>query len=224
MSEEAKAVQEVAKATGKVVDAASKTGTFIAKHIDAPIAIVMGMLGDHLQVTRYERQVRLMTRVEEINRQNGLAGPTRAIPLKLAVPLIQNATLEEDDFLQDRWAALLVNAANANFDIEIRRAYLGMLAELTALDVEILEAIYTLPDETKSVVTSELPKTARIVVGKEENLLAPSDEVMLSLGNLVRLGCLLTGVSWGGAEIYTTVRPTVLGRSFAKACRMPKAL
>jgi hypothetical protein len=48
--------------------------------------------------------------------------------MKIAIPIMQGATLEEDDLLQDRCAALLVNAGNASFSGEIRRSYASMLS------------------------------------------------------------------------------------------------
>jgi hypothetical protein len=51
------------------------------------------------------------------------------------VPLLENATLEEDEDLQDIWARLLVNSADASSGIEPRRAFSAGLAEMCLLDV-----------------------------------------------------------------------------------------
>lgn len=222
MDEEAKAVQEVAKTTGQAIEAARQAGGFIAKYISGSLEQGMGIFEDRLRYMRWERQIRLFKRSHEFLQMNGLSAPTRSVPLKLAIPIIQGASLEEDDDLQDRWAALLVNAANAEFHSEVRRAYVVILEQLTALDVQILDALYSLPFEKSQhdgIVTSGLPLTVRIAEESESENALPSEEVVISLSNLARLGCLRPGITWGGGESYTRVNPTLSGKAFVEACR-----
>ena len=53
---------------------------------------------------RFERRVCLADRVRNVLIEKGMTGPTRKIPLNIAVPLLENATLREDDDLQEVWA------------------------------------------------------------------------------------------------------------------------
>lgn len=223
MEEEAKAVQEVAKTTGKVVDAAREAGGFIAKFVSGPLEQGIGIFEDHLKYLRWERQIRLMQRAQDFLRLNGLPAPTRAVPLKLLIPIMQGASLEENDELQDRWAALLVNAANANFHSEVRRSYVAILEQLTPLDAQILDVLYSLPFEKSQhdgIATSDLPVRARIKEEKEQEFPLPSEDVVISLSNLARLGCLRPGMTWGGGESFGRVNPTVAGKAFVEACRL----
>ncbi len=177
MEEESKAVQEVAKTAGKAIDAAREAGGFIARFVSGPLEQGIGIFEDHLRYARWERQLRLMLRAEELLKQSGLSSPTKPIPLKLMVPLLQGATLEDDDGLQDRWAMLMVNAANASFDTEIRRSYLDILEQLTPLEAQILDVLYALPFEQSQhagIVTVDLPRSVRIKEEKEMDLLEPS--------------------------------------------------
>lgn len=221
MDEESKAVQEVAKVTGQAIDAAREAGGFIARFVSGPLEQGIGIFEDRLKYMRWERQVRYMQKAQEYLGDAGLVSPTRPIPLKLAIPLMQGATLEEDDDLQDRWAALLVNAANAKFKGEVRRSYVTILEQLTSLDAKILDIILALPFEQSrhaGIVTIELPEYARIVGENEKEFPPPSDEVTLSLSNLARLGCIRPTMTWGGGENYGRVNPTVLGKAFGNAC------
>ena len=224
MSEESKAIQEVAKASGKAVDAAREAGGFIAKFIAGPLEQGVGIFEDRLKYMRWERQVRLMARAEEFMRLSGLKAPTRPVPMKIAIPIMQGATLEEDDALQDRWAALLVNAGNASFLAEIRRSYASILEQLTPLDARILDVLYSLPfdqSQHNGVVTAELPHSARIREEKETaETELPSQEVVIALSNLARLGCLRPGMTWGGGESFRKVNPTISGKAFVEACRV----
>ncbi|MCF7956217.1 MAG: hypothetical protein K9M75_10470, partial [Phycisphaerae bacterium] len=108
MTEETKAIketaiaaQEIAKTSGKAIDAGSKFGGFVAKYISGPLEQATGIVEDKFKYIRWERQQRLMLRAEDFMKEIGLASPTRPVPLKLAIPLLQGASMEEDDDLQD---------------------------------------------------------------------------------------------------------------------------
>jgi len=225
VSETAKAVQEVAKTTGKAIDATQKFGGFISRYVAGPLEQGMGIFEDKLKYMRWERQLRLMQRAEQLLRETGLNEPTRAIPLKLAVPLLEAASLEDDDYLQDLWARLLVNAANGNSQVSLQRAYIAILEQLTPFEAVILQMIYSLPyDQTRhdGVVVGKLPASVSIGKddGNEDALTEPSGEVKLALANLSRLGCIVIQKSWGGGEIFKQVNPTLLGKSFVDACTL----
>jgi hypothetical protein len=222
MEEEAKAVQEAAKATGKAVDAAREAGGFIAKFVSGPLEQGMGIFEDHLRYMRWERQIRLMQRAKDFLQCAGLPAPTRPVPLKILIPIMQGASLEENDDLQDLWAALLVNAANTNFRNEVRRSYAAILEQLTPLDAQILNELYSISFEKSQhdgIVTAELPLHASIKLGREEEFPLPNEEVVISLSNLARLGCLRPQMTWGGGEYFNRVNPTVAGKAFVEACR-----
>jgi hypothetical protein len=77
----------------------------------------------------------------------GLSDPDKKIPLKNAVPLLEYATLEEDDSLQDMWAQLSVNGTNEVTGVDIERSFIEILAQISPLEAKILRAIYALPFE-----------------------------------------------------------------------------
>lgn len=221
--ESAKAVQEVAKTAGQLVTTGEKLGSFVARFISGTLEQVSGIVEDRFKYMRWERQQRLMLRAEEFMRRKRMAGPSRPVPLSLALPLFEAASLEENDELQDRFAALLVNAADGNAGFEVRRAFVSMLEQLSPVEARILDLIYRLPPQqarAEGVRTTLLPMEARISQGEfDESGL--SDDIALALANLERLGCLRAGLSWKGAEIYERVTTTVLGAAFAAACRPP---
>ncbi len=227
MEEEAKAIQEIAKATGKAVDAAREAGGFVAKYIAGPLEEGVGIFHDRLKYMRWERQVRLMQRADDFMRQSGLTAPTRPVPLKLAIPIIQGATLEDDDELQDRWARLLVNAANADSKKVIHRSFIGILEQLSSLEARILDTMYALSfDDARhaGISTDKLPDSARILVEEDRKTLQqPPEYIAIALGNLVRLGCAKAPGTWGGGESFASINPTSLGRAFVESCRLAKA-
>jgi hypothetical protein len=182
------------------------------------------MFEDYLSVVWFERRVRLWERVRQFCAERGMPGPTRKIPLNIGAPLLQNAALEEDDDLQDVWAKLLVNSADASSGIEIRRAFVSVLAEMTTLDVRNLAAIASAANSNDEngpvgVWTYELPGKGipyrHLPTGGEP---APSPDVEISLSNLIRLGCLISSNRTPVLQTTQLVNLTPFGRAFIKAC------
>lgn len=227
MAEEtAKAAQEIAKATGKAIDAGQQFGRFISKYLHGPLEQGIGIFEDRLKYMRWERQVRLMPRADELLRTLGLPGPTRAIPMKLAIPLLQGASLEDDDSLQDMWARLLVNAANADSGVDLKRVYIDILERLTPLEALLLDVMYRLPFETtqhNKIRTDGLPEIA--IAGVENDATQaewkePNEAVKLALISLAHVGLIAPARTWGGGELYSAVNPTLLGKHFVAACTL----
>ncbi|PPA75400.1 hypothetical protein C4E15_14975 [Achromobacter spanius] len=222
--EVAKATKAVADASGKLIDASRDAGGFIARFIAGPLEQGMGIFEDKLKYMRWDRQVRLMKRAQEVIAECGLGDPTRPVPMKVAIPLFQGASLEEDDSLQDRWVNLLVNAGYGESGVEVRRAYVEILGQLDRLEAQILDRVYALPfDRVRhdGVLTCWLPERAEVATPENRNSPEPSDRVSGALANLQRLGCVSFGLTWGGGENFRIVNSTRLGRDFVVACRQP---
>lgn len=228
MTDDLKTVEEVAKTTGKAIDIAQNFGHFISKYISGSLEQGMGIFEDKLKYTRWERQMRLMKRAEEFMKSTGMDKPDKPLELKFAVPLLQAATLEENDYLQDLWAKLLVNSVSNENKIELTRSYIDILERLTPFEAKILEKIYSLPFEEiqhGGVNTTCLPEKATVVNDfSERQTELKNEEVLLALANLSRLGCVTPTLSIGGGQKFSVVTPTILGKYFIEACTLKNTL
>ena len=110
----------------------------------------MGIIEDKLKYIRWERQVRLFDKANEILSSRKSKEITKIIPQKFMLPLLESATLEEDDFLQDKWAQLLANAADNSSGIEIKRNYITILENMDSIEVEIFDNVINLSVVSKS--------------------------------------------------------------------------
>lgn len=224
VKETAKAAQEIAKTTGKAIDASQKFGGFVSRYISGSLEQGMGIFEDKLRYMRWERQMRLMEKASEYMATLGIEAPTKPIPLKLAIPLLEAASLEDDDYLQDLWAKLLVNSSIEGSPIDLNRSYIDILERLSHLEAHILSVIYSLPEDklrNKSILTGSLPVSIEIEdENNKEEPKQPSKEVTLALANLARLGCISLPTTWGGGEVFSTIYPGVMGRSFVEACTL----
>ncbi|HMH43603.1 MAG TPA: Abi-alpha family protein [Pyrinomonadaceae bacterium] len=138
----AKAVQETVKTVRTGIEATQQLGRFVSRITTEPLETVMGILNDKLQFMRWERKLRLAQRGREIIDKRGIEGPLRPIPYKLALPIIENASLEDNDELQDLWANLLASAVDPNFDGVIRTAYIDIIRQLEVIDVHVLNVVH----------------------------------------------------------------------------------
>jgi abortive infection alpha-like protein len=174
----AKATEATANTSREVIAAARELGGFIS----GPLGEVVGMLQDHLRTVRFERQVRLADRIRDFLAERGLRAPTRQISLNIGLRILDHATLEEENELQDRWAMLLVNGGDAGSEAEIKRSFVSILRDLGSLDAAILDKIASVPEAiTEGIRTSDLPN---VVLRAQDGqpAAAPSHEVALAYG------------------------------------------
>lgn len=209
----AKAVEKGSEAATEAMKAGRDVGGFLAPALRP----LVGMLGDQFAVWRTKRQVRLAERYLDFMRDRNLTVATRDIAPAFLLPLIDRASIEDSDDLQDVWAMMLANAADADSGAEMRSAFVSMLAEMTHLDVVILaklDAARSDPELKGFLPTSMLPKQ----VGDNGSGLVPTGPVGVSLANLGRLGCIHPTTGIGGWFAYGRVTVTDLGKAFVAAC------
>lgn len=227
LEESAKAVQEVSKAVGKGLEVVRDAGSFLSEFIRDPLEQRVGIWTDNLRYRRWENQLQLQAKARQ--KLEELGGPAsinfRPIPMRVQVPLLEAASLAEEDELQDRWANLLINFGNSASQVPIERSFISVLRELSPLEVAILDKAYSVPpspDGHRGVVTAKLPAVAaRQVSGPQENA-QPTEDVAFALSNLFRLGCLTAGTTWDGGEHLAVVFETTFGRELVRACSLQR--
>ncbi len=141
VTESAKAIQEGAKTTGQAISTIEKIGGFFSKVMKESIDATFGMLADTLKYKRWERQTRLIDKAEKIIKDKKLSDKIRPITPKLALPIFEYASLEENESLHDVWANLLVTALNPSCQIP-RSSFIDIIRQLEPVDVKILNLIY----------------------------------------------------------------------------------
>ena len=112
----------------KAMDMATKAGEFIAPLVKGTLEEGIGIFEDKLKYIRWERQIRLMERADSFMKARGIQ-VENPIPLKLAIPLLEGAALEDDDDLQDRWAKLIVNSVRAD-GVELKRVDVNIIGSI----------------------------------------------------------------------------------------------
>jgi hypothetical protein len=214
IEETAKAVQATAQTAGKAIDATRELGGFFNRIFGGPLEEVSQRAVLELRFRREVRALRLARRYEEFRSEQNIADP-HPVEMKFGVPLIEAATLEEDDKLQDMFARLLVTATNPNAAVKAQRSFVTILQDLGPLEALLLDRIYNAPTRPGTVLTAKLPDG---YVSDETSEEMPPYEVQLALWNLVRLGCIEPGGTWGGGSTVSAATMTALGRALVEAC------
>jgi hypothetical protein len=126
----------------KPIDTATKglmegAGAFLGR-ICLPAAEEVGLLlRDKVSYWRALNLAKVLKKTED-----KLKSEFKEIPLKIILPIAENASLEEDDELQGVWANLLASALDPSFNGKIRVAYIDTIKQLEVIDVHILNVIY----------------------------------------------------------------------------------
>ncbi len=213
------AVQEVAKFGEKALETSEKIGGFFACVFKEPAIEIAGMITDKLRFVRWKR---LLTTIDEVNRILGQRGihNTRAVPPKLALPIFEESSLEEDETLHSMWNCLLANAMDTTFQHEIRYAYVEILKNLTSLDARLLRYLYDkieYPKEHYNKIVGFSSVSESDIISQSDvcaQLGISTSDYVLSSNNLIRLRLIVPFAGWDIAKIIITP----FGIRFVEAC------
>lgn len=196
LDEEAKAVQEVAKTTGKSLDIVKASGEFVGEIFGESFRQFGGAVSDWARYFRYKNFLRIADRVNEIHTSRRLGGKITPIPPQYALPLLEGASLESEESLQKLWAGLIANASDPGQKLNLKKIYIEILRGLEPLDAAVLELL----SATKIQGGDSEQNGAHLNAEEVANLLgSDTEEVKISLQTLARYGCIIdswTGQTW----------------------------
>ena len=216
--EASKAAQEIAKTTGQGLEMVQSFGTFVSRFIGGPLEQGFWIIEDKLKYLRWEGWVKFTDRANHYMAERGSRMRFRPVPLNVAVPIFEAASLEENDDLQDLWARLLVNAADANSGIQVRRGLVSILQDFSQMEARLLQAIHDAPPMKGGVPTRGLPDEYLQPVEEETDQGLPPEPVQIGLWNLIRLGCIESAGTWDSLTGIKRVEITALGKALVNAC------
>ena len=209
------AVAEGSKLGVKTLESGEKFGGFITRLTGINDDSIIGIFNDRLQFYRWEKQCKM---ADKYNKKFGkqLMQP---IPPKFLIPIFENASLEDDEELQELWVNLLGSWTNVEYKAERRLTYVDIIKALTPQDAKILDTIYNYDKKnrrTEKIENEELFDTFA-TIKKDEVFKDLDDETyFLSIDNLIKLRCIKVANTWGGSPKLVTI--TYLGIKFVEAC------
>ena len=218
MEESSRTVQEIAKTTGQAIKTVDRLGQFFSRVMSESIDATCGMLADTLKYKKWERQIKLLEKAELLIEQKQLSGKTVPIPPKLAIPIFQQASIEDNEFLHSIYAKLLVSAIDP--DVQTRRtAYVEIIRQLEPIDVQFLQKMYAsyisqvrewcnrpwykkfYSDKGKEVPPTHVSIYKHTVIGDID---VTEFNYWASIDNLIRLGLANSYIQEGSVDLETS--------------------
>ncbi len=148
-----------------------------------PAATEVGLAaGDSVKFWRIRRALRFVQEIQRLTNHSNKE--IHRIATRLFFPVLEAASIEDDDEMQTRWAALIANEATSVGSVH--PSYIDVLKQLAPVDAKLLDELCD---------WSERYNKRRITTGYSIPLMDGDSEVMVilksredSLDNLVRLG------------------------------------
>ncbi len=212
----AKAIQESAKLGGKGIESAEKLGGFLSKVFKEPTAEISGIITDKLRFVRWKRLVAMSDEVNKILEDKGVS-ETKAVPPRIALPIFEDSSLEDDPNIQSLWNHLLANAMDPNFNSEVRYGFIDMIKNITAIEAGLLNTFYDILKEQDKLEPLDAVHESSL---KKEHIIQilnlTRDQYALAANNLMRMQlvgpAIIPGVGSLGRE--TTFYKGILRHSY----------
>ena len=215
-----------ASSSAPIASETREIANFIEEMSGGLVSNALGLVADKLAYLSLKQAFSLRDKVREELRRRGVQQPREVFP-KILLPLLENATIEEDEQLHSRYAMMLANARDPNFHGKVTRSFATILSELEPLDVFIIEMSFTALSSNHREALADL----RLVCKSTKE---SADNVAISVRNLIRLGLLKPGVVIADGVMFGNHKLasykdidlfgiTELGIAFVKAMRPPSA-
>lgn len=152
----------------------------------------------------------------------------RPVPGRILLPILEHASLEEDDALRAKWAALLANAATDDGGDYILPAYAEILRQLTPVHAAILDWIFENAQEPSAVeptiaswrdVEAEEVSHRFGLNSADYRIIASDLHRLQVIDGRRETQTVYGGKSLSSASTYVVIGLTPLGVAFIRACR-----
>ena len=218
------------KPSMSVVSAASKAldAKGLANKLLGPTFEEIGaMLADDVRIRMHlPRNIKLLRRVKHILEQEKIK--PKSVNMKVLLPLLDAAALEDDETMAERWASLLASAAIPNNESALESSFIEILKQLPPAHAYLLDVFYE-QIEREELPTEKWNEDGVVLSDLKSFLKKEVPQSDVAIQNLLRLRLVaLPTVKLGvanGQEVRVTVTSsnilcaTSLGQAFVSACK-----
>ena len=111
---------------------------FLGKLISPTLEEIGLLLSDNIKFIRYKNQIKILLKAKEYVEKKNIK--IKEIPIKILVPLLENASLEDDEDLQDKWAKMLTNMVNSEYNLQ-NQIFPYLLSQISIEEFEELKRL-----------------------------------------------------------------------------------
>lgn len=152
-----------------------------------PAATAVGLsFGDQAEVWRVKRKLRFLKEIKRL--LDEADSDIKPIATKLFFPVYEAASIEDDDDMQTRWAALIANEATKIGSVH--PSFIEILRQMSPDDARLLDRLY---DRCITMLTRAVTPWAESITQAEmEQRVQAGENPYIPFKNLVRLGLIET--------------------------------
>jgi hypothetical protein len=156
---------------------------FLQKLIFPPLEEVGFLLADKVKLYRFKNQVEIVSKAEAYLKKHNIN--TKKVSLKVMAPLLEQCSLEEDEGLQEKWAALLAHTVSEGSELN-STLYSHILGQMTKSDADLFQLLYNNSTTTTTgfKVSMTIKEHRTIVIS---GLRKDVKDLDLIIDNLIRL-------------------------------------
>lgn len=136
------------------------------------------LLRDQVTLWRFKKQVSILNKANQFCQKNNISPKT--ISLKLLCPLLENASLEEDEFLENKWAILLSNLVDSDQNIQ-NHVFPYILGQISTNEYMFLDLAYENKIKRVQNLTQELREFKVVKKQKEKEIELSIKEIEVEL-------------------------------------------
>jgi hypothetical protein len=126
---------------------------FLGKLI-GPAIEELGLLAkDQVTMFKFKNQVRMLNKAKAYCEKHNISPKT--ISLKILCPLLENAALEDNEDLQDKWATLLANMVDSEQNID-NHVFPYLLSQISIAEFSALEKLLNLKIERLARINADI--------------------------------------------------------------------
>ena len=164
-----------------------------------------GFMGDRIRLLvesetqryRWENILPILDRAEHYLKMREVH-ERKSIPTGFSIRFLDNASLEDNNLVQDLWAKLLANAADPNRHYDISKVHISILSQMEEFDARVLDFLGQAGWLQIKAVATTTGNRALDCTEISNRLGLSENTVALAVGNLWRLGCLMQDSTWDG--------------------------
>ena len=180
-SEIIKAAPQLIKAAAPVAAAIPFTG--IVKRMLGPAADELAeMWRDQIRLYRYSRQIKCVEKAEKMAEEAGFT--PSAVPPKILFPLLEGASLEDNEDMHTMWAALLANASSKMRDI-VRPSFISLLKNMAPDEAVLLQELFE--QRTRiNLLEPDFERQVKFVTSLTTTSMSPEEQTLREKMLLIR--------------------------------------
>lgn len=129
-NDEENEIKQIAKTANKAMDLAAKAGSFIDSIVGGGIKELGDSFHDWATYYRFKNLISIQDMVYAIYKERKILNKHTKIPARLAIPLINEASIEDNEQLQKMWAQLIANSTDPNLSTNVHPAFIEVLKQL----------------------------------------------------------------------------------------------